>query len=59
MGGFQCGDRCGVPIKGDKLYLISLSVLVHVDYRANVSRFEPFAVDGCVQNNAVVFFDHN
>jgi hypothetical protein len=55
LGSFQ-GRDCGrVSIKCDKLYLVSLSVLVHVDYGANVSRFEPFAEDWRVQNNAVVF----
>ena len=48
-----------MAIKCHKLYFVSRSVLIHVDYSANVSRFEPFAGDWRVQDNSVVFLNHN
>ena len=57
--GFYSGNRSRVAVKRHELDLVSLSVRIDVDHRANISWFEPFFREWRLQNNAVVFFDHD
>ena len=43
LGSFQCRNRSRVTVKRYELNLVSLSVLIDVNHRTDISRFEPFA----------------